>query len=77
MNNNMAITTYLLRIESKEQNKQRSRTEADSDTENILTVAKWEGVGGMGEKGEGMKKHKLVVTEQSWEYQVQQREYSQ
>ena len=33
------------------------------DSENILTVARWEGVEGMGEKGEGIKKYKLVVTE--------------
>ena len=46
------------------------------DTENILTVARWEGVGEMGVKGEGIKKHKLEVTEQSWGCKVQHREYS-
>ena len=30
----------------------------------------------MGEKGEGIKNYKLVVTEQSWEYKVQHREQS-
>ena len=33
------------------------------DTENILTDARWKRGSGMGEKGEGIKKHKLVVTE--------------
>ena len=31
----------------------------------------------MGEKGEGTKKYKLVVTEQALGCEVQQREYSQ
>ena len=34
-------------------------------------------VGGMGEKGEGIKKYKLVATEQSWGWKVQHGEYSQ
>ena len=33
------------------------------ETENIFMVARGEGVGGMGEEGEGVKKYKLVVTE--------------
>ena len=33
------------------------------DTENILTVAGWEGSWRMGEKGEGIKKYELVVSE--------------
>ena len=33
------------------------------DTENIFIVARWKGVGRMGEKGEGINKYKLVVTE--------------
>ena len=33
------------------------------DTENILTAARWEGDWRMGEKGEGIKKYKLEVTE--------------
>ena len=33
------------------------------DTENILTVARWEGGWGMGEKGEEIRKYRLVVTE--------------
>ena len=31
------------------------------DTENILRVARWKEDLGRGEKGEGIKKHKLVV----------------
>ena len=31
----------------------------------------------MGEKGEGLDKYRLVVTEQSWGHRVQPREYSQ
>lgn len=33
------------------------------DTENMLVVAGWEGSWGMGEKGEGIQKYKLAVTE--------------
>ena len=33
------------------------------DKENILTVTRWEGLGEMGEKGDGINKYKLVVTE--------------
>ena len=32
------------------------------DIENKLRVANWAGLGGLGEKGEGIKKYKLVVT---------------
>ena len=39
-------------------------------------VARGEGVGGLGEKGEGIKKSKLVVTEQTQGCKVQHREYS-
>ena len=39
------------------------RTKTDSDTENILMVARWERTRGMGENGEGIKKYKFVVTE--------------
>ena len=45
-------------------------------TENILTVARWEGDRGMGKKGDGIG-YKLVVTEQSWGCRAQRREYSQ
>ena len=33
------------------------------DAKNILMVAKWEEVEGMGEKAKGIKKYKLVVIE--------------
>ena len=33
------------------------------DTENILMVAEWKGSSGLGGKGEGIKKYKLVVAE--------------
>ena len=35
------------------------------DTENLLTFARWDGSWG-DKKGEGIRKYKLVVTEQSW-----------
>lgn len=48
------------------------------DTKNKLMVTRWEGFRSeWGEKGEGIKKHKLVVTKQSQGYRVQYREYSQ
>lgn len=34
-------------------------------------------VGGLGEKGQGSKKHRLVVIKQSWGYKVQRRKHSQ
>ena len=37
------------------------------DTENKLMVTRWEEIGGLGEKGEGINKYKLVVTKQSWD----------
>ena len=62
MNNKMAVNMCLSTIESK------SITEID--TENIFTVARWERVEEIGEKGEGINNYKLVVTKQSWEYKV-------
>ena len=45
------------------------------DTENILTVARWEGGrGGLGDYGEGIEKCRPVVTEQAWGCRVQHRE---
>ena len=64
-------------MESKEQSKQANKTQTDSDTENRLMVARGEGVGGLGEKGEGIKKSKLVVTEQTQGCKVQHKEYNQ
>ena len=49
----MAINTYLSTIESKKQTKQTRRTERIMDVENVLTVARWEGVWGNGWGGKG------------------------
>ena len=46
------------------------------DTENRLIVARREGTGGLGEKHEGIEKHKMVVTKQSWRCEVRHRKYS-
>ena len=51
--------TYTRQSNTKQKNKQNRLI----DTENILIVARWEGSGGMGEKGEGIKKYTLVITE--------------
>ena len=49
--------TYMWNLKNKiKQNRNRL-----IDTENILVVARLEGVGVMGEKGEGIKKYKLVI----------------
>ena len=45
-------------------------------TENVLMVAGWRGVRGMGDKGEGINKNKLVVTEKPGSCKVQHREQS-
>ena len=47
------------------------------DTENVLTVAKWEVMLGEWVKKKGIKKCKLVVTQISWGCKVHHREYSQ
>ena len=62
MNNEIAINTYQSKLNLKNKiNKQNRNTLID--TENILTVVRWEGgVGGMGEKEEEIKKYTLVVT---------------
>ena len=54
-------------------NKQNSNRLAD--TENILMVARGERGWRLGEKGGGIEKYRLVVTEQSWGREVQHREY--
>ena len=52
-------------MESKNQNKQTSRTETDSEIQRTLwQLPDGRGVGGIGEKGEGIK-YKLVGTEES------------
>ena len=60
--NKMAINTYLSTTESKKSNKQNSNTTRFTDSENILTAARWEGVGGSVIKDEGIKKYRLVVS---------------
>ena len=60
--------------------RKQPRSEGDPNIQNEgnrLTVAREKGVGRLGEKGEGTKKYKLVVTEQSWGRKVQHRAYSQ
>ena len=73
MNNEMAISTYLSTIESKKQNKQAELKPTDRT---FSRLPDQRGIGDMGEKGEGIKKHRLVVTEQSQGCKVQHREYS-
>lgn len=46
-----------------EQRKQTNKT--DADTEIRLTVGREDSVKGLGEKDDGSKKYRLVVTEQS------------
>ena len=68
MNKKMAINTYLSTTESKKKTKQMHKQNRNRliDTENILTVARWRAVRRTGEMGEGSKKYKLAVAEQSW-----------
>ena len=64
-------------MESKEQNKKQNRNRL-IDTENKPVIARdRREVGVLGEKGEGIKKYKLVVRKQSQGYKVQNREYCQ
>ena len=44
------------------------------DTENKLMATRWEGGKGVGERGEGIKKYKLVITKQSQGFKLQRRE---
>ena len=58
----MATNAYLSMIESKKQNKQRSRTETDSQIQGTFGHLQDEGgLGEKGKKGEGIKKYKLVL----------------
>ena len=58
---------FHLYVKSKEHNKWTNKNgNRLIDTENRLIVARGEEFGRVGEKGEGIKKYKLVVTEQSW-----------
>ena len=77
MINKVAINTYLSTIESKK-TKLTSRTEIDSSIQRTFSrLLGKSGVGRMGKKGQGIKKYKLVVTEYSWEYKIQNGKYSQ
>ena len=46
------------------------------DTEHRLTVARGEGAGGLGEKGEGIEKCRLIITKQSLGQEVPHKEQS-
>ena len=59
MTNKMAVNTYLSRVESKKHNKWTNRTQTDS----WIQLPDRRGIGRMGEKGEGIKKYKSIVTE--------------
>ena len=77
MNNKMVINIYLSTIKSKKQNNEKRKRNVLIDMERILMVARWEGVWGLGENSEGIKKYTLIFTEKSWGHKVQYREYSQ
>ena len=62
MNHKMTINTYLLTIGSKKQNEQAEQKQTQRYGE-LFDSCQMGGVGGMDEKGEGIKKYKLVVTE--------------
>ena len=55
-------------------NKQQRRL---IESENRPMVARGEGVGGLGVRGEGIEKYRLVVTEQARGCKVQHGKYSQ
>ena len=59
MNNKMAINTYLSTIDSKNK---ISRTETDTQIQRTFCQLP-DGVWGLGEKYDGIKKYKLVVLE--------------
>ena len=61
-------------LKNKISNENRNRL---MDTENRLMVDRGGGDGELGEKGEGIKKYKSVVTEQSQRWKRQHRECSQ
>ena len=63
MNDKMAKNTYLSTIESKKQTKQTRRTETESWIQKVFDSCQIGGVWGNGRRGEGIKKHKQVVTE--------------
>ena len=65
--------TYMGNLKNKT-NKQNRHELIDPEKKQM--VARGKGVGVWGEKGEGVKKYKLVATEQSWGCEVQHRECS-
>ena len=69
MNNKVAINTYLSASESKRQT-EKTRTETESWIWSVLMVAGWEGG-----KVEGIKKYKLLSTEQPWGCKRQYRKW--
>ena len=77
MNNKMALNTYPSTIESKKINKPAEQKQSHGYREHFDGCQMGGDLGGMGEKGEGIRKHRLVVTECSWGCKIQNREYSQ
>ena len=66
--------TYMWNLKNNISKQNRNRLRG---TKNRLMGADGRGVGGLCEKGEGIERYRLVVTEQSWGCKVQHREYSQ
>lgn len=70
------MNIYLSTTESKKQNRQEEPRQ-NHGIRGVLMVARWEEGWGVGEKGEWVKKYKLVIEEYSWGCKVQLRECSQ
>ena len=64
-----------LNVEPKEQNKQSRNRLIETKTDQCWTEGRE--VGGLGGKGAGVKKYRLVVTEQSQARKLLPREYRQ
>ena len=69
--------TVKARFKKKNKTSSRQNRTRLIDRENRLMVARGEGLWKLGEKGEGVEKYRMVVTEWPWRCQVQHREYSQ
>ena len=63
--------TYMWNLKNQNKQAEQKLTHRYRD---ILTVAIWERVWGL---GEGIKKYRLVVTKQSWGCKVEHRKHSQ
>ena len=63
MNNKMAIKTYLSTTESKKQNKLAEQKQTHRYRGQFDGYGMGGGLGGTGQQSEGIKKHRLVVTE--------------